>query len=224
MEERLDLELARRVDAYVEELCVPHEPALERGLAEARAAGLPTINVSANEGKLLYLIARIAGARRALEIGTLGGYSATWLARAVAPAGRVVTLEIDPRHADVARANLERCGVGAIVEVRVGPAADTLRRMIAEHEAAFDLVFIDADKERYGEYLELALQLAHPGSIILADNVIRGGRVLEAQPQEANARAAQAFNRAIASHPRLESIILPIIRDKIDGLSISLVR
>jgi len=224
MEETLDLELARKVDSYVEGLCVPRDQELERGLAEARAAGLPAINVSANEGKLLYLIARMAGARRVLEIGTLGGYSTAWLARALPDGGRVVTLEVAGRHADVARRNLERAGVGARVEIRVGPASVSLRRMIAERVAPFDLVFIDADKESYGEYLELGLELAHPGSVILADNVIRGGRVVAPDPGDASDRAVSAFNRAIAAHPRLESLILPIIRERLDGLSISIVR
>jgi predicted O-methyltransferase YrrM len=224
MEETLDLELARRVDAYVEELCVPRDQDLERSLAGARAAGLPAINVSPNEGKLLYLIARMAGARRVLEIGTLAGYSAAWLARAVPDDGRVVTLEVDRRHAEVARENLERAGLGRRVEIRVGPASVSLRRMIADREAAFDLIFIDADKEHYGEYLELSVQLARPGSVILADNVIRGGRVLRPDPGNASDVAVSAFNRAIAAHPRLESLILPIIREKLDGLSISIVR
>jgi caffeoyl-CoA O-methyltransferase len=224
MSERLDLALALDVDAYIEGLFVPPDGHLAQALDDARKAGLPAINVSANEGKLLHLIARIAGARRILEVGTLGGYSTAWLARAVPTDGHVVTLEIDPRHAEVARKNLARCGLGERVEIREGPAATTLRRMIADGEAPFDLVFIDADKPAYCEYLELTLQLARPGTVILADNLIRDGQVLEDAPRDENARAAKAFNRAIATHPRLDSLVLPIIREKLDGLSISVVR
>ncbi len=224
MEEKLDQELAESVDRYIEALFAPREAALEQGLADARAAGLPEIQVSANEGKLLYLIARIARVRRVLEIGTLGGFSTTWLARAVPADGQVVSLEIDPRHAEVARNNLDRAGVGRRVVIHEGPARESLRRMIEDQVEPFDLVFIDADKEGNCEYLELSLNLTRPGSVILADNLIRGGRVLESEPAEANARAARRYNDAIARHPRLESIVLPIIRDNLDGLSISIVR
>jgi predicted O-methyltransferase YrrM len=193
-------------------------------LVEARAAGLPAIQVSANEGKLLYLIARLVRAERILEIGTLGGFSTTWLARAVPASGKVITLELDAHHAQVARDNLDRTGVGERVEIRVGRAAESLGRMIAEREAPFDVVFIDADKEGYCEYLDLSLRLTHPGSVILADNVIRGGQVLDAGSSDSRVRAAAVFNQTIAAHARLDSIVLPIIRTNLDGLSISIVR
>jgi caffeoyl-CoA O-methyltransferase len=223
MNEKLDFELATCVDRYIEELFVPPDKALTEGLAEARAQGLPDIQVAPNEGKLLYLLARIAGAARILEIGTLGGYSCTWLARAVPATGLVVTLEVDPHHAQIARRNVARAGLAERVDIRVGPAADALRRMTSEGEAPFDLVFIDADKERYCEYLELCLPLTRPGSVILADNLIRGGRVLEAEPGDVRVTAVKQFNATIARHPRLDSLILPIIRDELDGLSISIV-
>lgn len=224
MSHRFDEKLARRVDAYIEDLLVPSDDALARGLEDAEKAGLPPINVSPNEGKLLYLIARMARAARVLEIGTLGGYSTTWLARALPPEGRLVTLELDPRHAYVARANLVRAGVGDRVEIRVGPASASLRALIEQREPPFDLVFIDADKEGYVEYLDLSLQLVRPGSVVLADNLIRNGAVLHRSPKDPLARGVKAFNERIAAHPRLESLILPIIREKLDGLSISLVR
>jgi predicted O-methyltransferase YrrM len=224
MPDTFDDRLAQRVDEYIERLLVPRDPALEQGLADAERAGLPAINVSANQGKLLYLIAKIAGARRVLEIGTLGGYSTTWLTRALPPDGKVVTLELDRKHADVARRNLDRAGVGDRVEVRVGRAIDSLRALIDGGEAPFDLIFIDADKGSYVEYLNLSLQLARPGTVILADNLIRNGRVLQATPPDDSARGAKAYNDAMAAHPRLDSIILPIIRDNLDGLSISIVK
>jgi len=221
MPDTLDNRLARRVDEYIERLFVPRDGALEQGLRDAGQAGLPAISVSPNEGKLLYLIAKMAGAQRALEIGTLGGYSTTWLARALPSGGRVVTLEMERKHADVARRNVDRAGVGERVEIRVGPAADTLREMIERGEALFDLIFIDADKTGYVEYLNLSMRLAHPGTVILADNVIR--RVLALAPDDEESRGIREFNEAIAAHPRLESLILPIIRENLDGLSISIV-
>ena len=224
MTEAFNEKLAQQIDDYIERLFIPRDGALSQGLKDAQGAGLPAINVSANEGKLLYLITKIAGARRVLEIGTLGGYSTTWLARALPPDGKVVTLELSDRHAAIARQNLDRAGVGHKVEVRIGRAVDLLRAMIQSGEMPFDVVFIDADKETYVEYLNLSIQLAHPGSLILADNLLRNGRVIDAHPADANARGAKAYNEAMAAHPRLDSLILPIIRENLDGLSISIVK
>ncbi len=216
-------QLAHQIDAYIKRLFIPQDDGLAQGLKDAQAAGLPSINVSPNEGKLLYLVAKMSRASRILEIGTLGGFSATWLARALPPDGRLITLELERKHADVARQNLDRAGLGDRVEIRVGRAIDSLRNMIASGEEPFDVIFIDADKPAYLDYLNLALQLSRPGTIILADNLIRNGRVMEADPGDANARAVRAYNAAIAAHPRLDSIVLPIIRENIDGLSISIV-
>lgn len=224
MSERFDDTLARQVDAYVERLFVRADPDLDNVLSASAASGLPSISVSPNEGKLLHLLARMAGAHRILEIGTLGGYSTVWLARALPPDGRLVTLEIDERHAEVARRNLARCAVDHLVEVRLGPAMQTLRSMVADRDAPFDLIFIDADKEGYPGYLEAALELARPGTVVLADNVIRGGAVMDPANADAMARAVSRFNQAIATHPRLDSLILPIIRERFDGLSLSIVR
>jgi len=222
--ESFDELLAVKVDRYIEQLFNPHDEALAQNLQTAQAADLPTINVSPNEGKLLYLIAKMAGVQRVLEIGTLGGYSTTWLARALPSGGKVITLELDQKHADVARQNLDRAGVADRVEVRAGRAADSLRQMIDQREAPFDLIFIDADKTGYVEYLDLSLQLSHAGTVILADNLIRNGRVIDRQPSNASARGAKAFNDALAANDKLESIILPIIRENLDGLSISIVK
>lgn len=217
-------ELLEAINRYVEDLFAPLDPVLERNVKAADAGGLPAINVSAAQGKLLYLLTRIAGARRVLEIGTLGGFSTTWLARALPPGGQVVTLEIDPAHAAVARASLERAAPGVEIDVIVGDAAQALQQMIDRGTAPFDLVFIDADKPRYLEYLELARRLSRPGTVILADNLIRHGLVLDPSVDDVSARAARAYNAAIAADPRLESIVLPILRDKVDGLGISIVK
>ena len=222
--EPVTADLLERINNYVEERFAPLDAVLERNLEAARAAGLPTINVSAAQGKLLYLLTRIAGARRVLEVGTLGGFSTTWLARALPAGGGVVTLEVDPAHADVARRNLEGAAPGVTIDVRVGDAAESLHDMLERREPAFDLVFIDADKSRYVIYLDLVLRLSRPGTVILADNVIRHGLVMDETANDESARGARAYNTAISSHPRLETIVLPILRDTIDGLAISLVR
>jgi predicted O-methyltransferase YrrM len=222
--EPMNEQLMERIDRYIENLFTPSDAALVENLKDADAAGLPSINVSPNQGKLLYLLAKMAGARRILEIGTLGGYSTTWLARAVPADGCVITLEREPKHAEVARHNLERAGLGPVVEIRVGPADDSLRELIRSKAAPFDLIFIDADKPGYVAYLDLSLQLARPGTVILADNVIRHGRVLDPAPADAGDRGVRDYNEAIARHPRLESLVLPIVRHRVDGLAISIVR
>jgi predicted O-methyltransferase YrrM len=220
----VDARLLEDIDRYIEALSAPNDPALAACLTTAEAAGLPAINVSAVEGKLLYVVARLAGARRVLEIGTLAGYSTIWLARAVPADGAVVTLEINPIHAQVARQNLRRAVTHVTVDVRVGAAAATLRNMIACGQAPFDLIFIDADKPCYAEYLDLGLRLARPGTVVLADNVIRHGAVLDRAAADANAEGVRAYNAAVAAHPRLESVIVPMFREIVDGLSIARVR
>lgn len=211
--------LLRDVDAYVEGLFAPPDEALEAALSDSREAGLPQINVSASEGRLLQLLAEIADARNILEIGTLGGYSTIHFARALPADGTVISLELDERHAEVARHNIERAGLSAKVEVRVGDARDSLAAMVEANVEPFDLIFIDADKESYPEYLERAMELSYPGSLILADNAIRGGSVLD--PGDASARATREFNERIAGDPRLSALVLPLIRDRVDGLAIA---
>ncbi len=217
-------QLARRIDTYIESLFVPPDPVLVANIENASAAGLPPINVTANQGKFLYLLARIAGARRVLEIGTLGGYSTTWLARALSPNGRLVTLEFDPVHAITARNSLAAAGLDAIVEVRVGDAAASMATIIEAGEPPFDFIFIDADKTGYVKYLDLALRLSRPGTVIVADNIIRNGAVMEENPDDASDRGAKAYNVAVAANPQLESIALPMFKDKLDGMAISRVR
>ena len=213
--------LLGEIDVYIEELFAPRDEALEAALKESRRAGLPEIQVSPNEGVLLGLLAQMVGARRILEIGTLGGYSAIHLARALPEDGALISLEIDERRAEVAKSNVERAGLGGKVEIRVGDAKVLLARVVEREEGPFDLVFIDADKEGYPEYLEWAMRLSRPGSLILADNTIRGGSVLD--PKDDSARATREFNEKLARDPRLSGIVLPLIRERIDGLAIALV-
>jgi predicted O-methyltransferase YrrM len=220
----LDHALLERLDAYIEDLFAAQDDALTNNLRRSQAEGLPSINVSAAQGKLLYLLTKLRGARRVLEIGTLGGYSTTWFARALPAGGHVVTLELDPRHARVARQNLEGVAPGVAIDIRVGDAVATLESMSTAREEPFDVVFIDADKPRYVDYLERTLVLARTGSLVLADNVIRHGDVLDPAAGDENAAGVRRYNAAIAAHPRLESIVLPIIREKLDGLAISLVK
>ena len=185
---------------------------------------MPAIAISPAQGRLLYLLAKIAGAKRILEIGTLGGYSTTVMGRALPEDGKLVTLELEAKHAGVARKNLDRAGVGELVEIRVGKAGDSLEAMIAAKEEPFDLIFIDADKTGYIGYLHQVLYLSKPGTVIVADNLIRHGDVLQEEAPDAMAGAVKEFNAIIAAHDGLESIVLPILKGKIDGMSISRVK
>ena len=215
-------DLLRRVDDYVGGLFAPPNLALEDALRRSREAGLPEINVSATEGKLLLMLAEMVGARRILEIGTLGGYSAIHLARALSENGALISLELDERHAAVARENVAGAGLESKVEVRVGDARELLAGMVENGEKPFDVVFIDADKGGYPEYLGWALRLSRPGSLILGDNAIRGGSVLDAGDE--SSRAMREFNEKLARDPRLSAIVLPLLRERIDGLAIARVR
>jgi caffeoyl-CoA O-methyltransferase len=211
-----------QIDGYIEGLFAPQDEALEVAVREAQRAGLPEIHVSPNEGKLLRLLAEIVGARRILEIGTLGGYSAINLARGMAEDGLLISLEIDEHHAEVARQNVERAGLAEKVEIRVGDAKELLAKIAGSDEGPFDIIFIDADKEGYPEYLEWALRLSRSGSLILGDNTIWGGTIIE--PQDEPARAIHEFNERLAGDPQLSAIILPIMRERVDGLAIARVR
>ena len=212
-------DLLLRIDTYIEELFAPPDPALEGALRRSRAVGLPEIQISPTEGKLLRLLAEIAGVRRILEIGTLGGYSTIHLAGALPEGGLLVSLEVDERNAGVARENIAEAGLESVVEVRVGDARELLARMFEDGEGPFDLTFIDADKGGYPEYLEWALRLSRPGSLILGDNAIMGGSVIE--PEEGSAQAIRQFNERLAQDPRLSAIVLPLIRGRVDGLAIA---
>jgi caffeoyl-CoA O-methyltransferase len=214
--------LLTAIDCYIEQLFAPQDAALEAALRESQRAGLPEIQVSPNEGKLVQLLAEMIGARRILEIGTLGGYSTIHFGRALPEDGVLISLEIDGRHAEAARKNIERAGLYQEVEVRVGDARRLLAQLVERNEEPFDLIFIDADKEGYPEYLEWSMRLSRPGSLILADNTIRGGSVLD--PRDESAWATRDFNEEIANDPRLSAIVVPLIRERVDGLAIARVR
>ncbi|MCM3342459.1 O-methyltransferase [Paenibacillus sp. MER TA 81-3] len=212
------------VDRYFTNLLVPSDPVLDSVLAANAAAGLPPIDVSPNQGKLLHLLARVQCARNVLEIGTLGGYSTIWLARALPQDGRVVTLEADLKHAEVARANIQRAGVADIVELRTGLAVDTLAQLEAEGSGPFDLIFIDADKPSNPEYFAWALKLSRQGSLIIGDNVVRGGAVLDEASDDPSVQGVRRFCELIAAEPRVSATAIQTVGSKgYDGFSIALV-
>ena len=212
------------VDRYLTDLLVPADAALAATLEESARAGLPPIAVSPTEGKLLHLLARVHGAREILEIGTLGGYSTIWLARALPPGGRLVTLELDPAHAEVARANVARAGLAGAVELRVGPALETLPRLAAERRGPFDLVFLDADKGGYPAYLAWALRLTRRGSLIVADNVVRDGAVIDPASDDPNVLGVRRFLELLAAEPRVSATAVQTVGGKgYDGFAIALV-
>lgn len=211
------------VDRYFEELFVPDDPVLDAALEETAAAGLPAINVAPNQGKLLALLARAIGARSILEIGTLGGYSTIWLGRALPPDGRLISLELDPKHAEVARANLARAGLAEIAEVRVGPALEALPQLAAEGHGPFDLVFIDADKQNNRPYFEWSLKLTRPGSLIIIDNVVRSGAVIDAASTDASVQGVRRLNDLLTSEPSIFATAIQTVGSKgYDGLTIAL--
>jgi predicted O-methyltransferase YrrM len=213
-----------QVDAYLVERLAATDDVLEAVHDDSVAAGLPDIAVSAVQGKLLHLLARAVRARSVLEVGTLGGYSTLWLARALPSGGRVVTLELDPHHAEVARANLAAAGVPDLVDVRVGPALDTLRALVAEGAGPFDLVFVDADKENNAAYVELALSLSRPGTLVVVDNVVRGGAVVHRDHADPRVQGTRALFDYLAREPRLDSTALQTVGAKgYDGFVLALV-
>ncbi len=212
------------VDDYFQSELMPTDPVLEAALANSSAAGLPAIAVAPNQGKLLNLIARMHGAARILEVGTLGGYSTIWLARALPEGGRLVSLEYEQKHADVARANLELAGLSDRVEVRVGAALASLDAMIEAGEAPYDLVFIDADKPNNPHYFRRALSLTRKGSVIICDNVVRNGAVIDADHQDDRVQGSRRFAEAVGAEPRVEATVVQTVGSKgYDGFALALV-
>lgn len=213
------------VDDYFSEQLVGHDPVLEAATADAAAAGLPEIAVAPNQGKLLHLLALTQGARRILEVGTLGGYSAIWLGRALPQDGTLITLELDPKHAEVARGNLARAGLGKVAQVRVGRAADSLAALVEEAVEPFDLVFIDADKPSNPEYFRRALELTRPGSLIIVDNVVRGGRIADAESTDPAVVGTRELHALLAAEPRVSATSVQTVGSKgYDGFTLARVQ
>ena len=212
------------VDRYLAQLLIPPDAALDGAVESSAAAGLPAIAVSPMQGKFLHLLARIHGARTVLEIGTLGGYSTIWLARALPPGGRVVTLEMDAKHAGVARANFERAGLADVIEVRLGRAIELLPPLAREGIGPFDFIFIDADKASIPEYFEWALKLSRVGTVIVVDNVIRAGGVIDADSTDPNIIGVRRFNEMLALEQRVDATTLQTVGIKgYDGFTLALV-
>ena len=211
------------VDRYITEMLVPPDAVLEAALEASDAAGLPRIAVAPNQGKLLQLLARARGARRILEIGTLGGYSTIWLARALPAGGRLITLEVEPKHAEVARANIARAGLASVVDVRLGAALETLPRLAAERAGPFDLTFIDADKSNIPSYFEWALKLAAPGGLIVVDNVIRDGAVVDDASTDPSVKGVRRLNELLRAEPRVSATTIQTVGARgYDGFTLAM--
>jgi predicted O-methyltransferase YrrM len=210
------------VDDYITTTFKDSDAALEAALKATVDAGMPEIQIAPNQGKFLLLLAQMSGARTVLEIGTLAGYSTIWLARAVPEDGRVITCELEQKHAAVARANIARAGLAKKVDVRVGPALDTVKQLVAEKHAPFDFIFIDADKVGYPAYLEWSLKLSKAGTVIVADNVVRDGAVADPKSEDESVQAVRKYNEMLASNPRLTSTVLQTVGMKgYDGFAIA---
>ncbi len=212
------------VDRYLDNLLLSPDPVLEAVLGASSAAGLPTVNVAPNQGKLLHLLVLACGVRTVLEIGTLGGYSTIWLARSLPASGQLVSLETDPRHAATARENIARAGLSDIVEIVLGPALETLPELKAQHRPPFDLVFIDADKPSTAEYFGWSLEMSHVGTVIIVDNVVRGGRVCEPGSADRNVQGMRRFLDQVANEPRVSATAVQTVGVKgYDGFLLAVV-
>jgi predicted O-methyltransferase YrrM len=207
-------ELWGAVDQYIADQLIPSDPVLDEIVAANAAAELPAIDVAPNQGKLLHLLARIMGARKILEIGTLGGYSTIWLARALSEGGRMITLEANAKHADVARTNIARAGLDSTITLRLGAALDTLPQLAQEGEGPFDLIFIDADKPNIPSYVAWALKLSRKGTLIVVDNIIRKGKVIDASSDDPNVQGARRLFEMLATEPRLQATALQTVGSK----------
>lgn len=220
-----DQETWTDVDAFIADLLVHPDPALDAALAATEAAGMPAIEVAPSHGKLLMLLAMIRGAGRILEIGTLGGYSTIWLARALPADGRLVSLEASGKHAEIARANIERAGLGDRVEVRVGPALGSLSKLAEEGAGPFDFVFIDADKENNPHYFEWALKLSRPGTVIVADNVVRYGGITHSASSDPSVKGVRGLLELVADEPRVSATAIQTVSLKgHDGFALAVVK
>jgi len=221
----MDKKLFIAVDEYINTLLVPEDEALLATKNSIEENNIPQIRISANQGKFLYLLALLCRAQNILEIGTLGGYSTIWLARALPDNGRLITIEVDPKHASVAQKNIERAGLDDKVDIRIGKALEILSRMEMESQEPFDMIFIDADKPPYAEYFQWALKLSHPGTLIIADNVIRDGKVLDADSKDEMVKGVQRFNTLLAATQSVTATIIQTVGEKDhDGMAIAIVK
>jgi len=221
----MDQKIFKEVDSYISDLFNPEDAALTAAELSHKKEGIPHINVSPNLGRLLYLFAKLVNAKKILELGTLAGYSTIWLAKALPETGRVISLEVDPHHADIALKNISRAGLSDKIEIRVGKAIELLPQLVTENAGPFDMIFIDADKPPYTEYFEWALKMSRPGTLIIADNVIRDGKVLDPNHDDPMVQGAQRFNKALAANERVYATILQTIGVKeYDGMAIAVVK
>jgi predicted O-methyltransferase YrrM len=221
----MDTNIFEKTDAYIRDLLAPEDAALKDTITSLETEGIPQISVSANQGKFLQVLALLCKATKILELGTLGGYSTIWMARSLPDSGKIVTVELDEKHARVAQANFQKAGVADKVDQRLGKALEILPQMISNNEGPFDMIFIDADKPPYAEYFEYALKLSRPGTLIICDNVIREGKVLEPHPADASAQGAKRFNEVLARHTEVAATILQTVGVKEhDGMAIAVVK
>lgn len=218
------IEIWKKVDNFFTDALIPADTALDAALAVNREADLPAIDVTPLQGKFLELLIRATGAKRVLELGTLGGYSTIWMARAVGENGKVITLELEKRHAEIARRNIDNAGLADRVELRVGPASDSLAALIAEKSAPFDFIFMDADKAGYPNYIRQSLKLSRPGTLIIADNVVRDGKVIDPENPDPHIKGVRRFTEIVAAEPRLSTTVLQTVGSKgYDGFAIAMV-
>jgi len=220
----MNQQLFESVDNYINNLLVEEDDALRATEASILKNDIPQISISPNQGKFLQILARLCNAKKILEVGTLAGYSTIWLARALSKTGRLISLEFDPKHASVAKQNIDRAGLGSMVEIRVGKALDTLPQLEKEGAGPFDMIFIDADKSPYAEYFQWALKLSRPGTLIVADNVIREGKVLDPGSSDEMVKGVQRFNDVLAKTTSVTATIIQTVGTKEhDGMAIAIV-
>lgn len=213
------------VDRYLSDTLISPDQRIDDALEANACAGLPAIDVAPSQGKLLHLLARVQGARRILEIGTLGGYSTIWLARALPADGQLITLELDPKHAAVASSNIQRAGLSSLVDIRVGPALDSLAKLHAEDPTPFDFIFLDADKPNNPNYLEWAVKLSRPGTLILGDNVVRDGAIVDPNDEDPRVIGTRTFIERLGKHPRLDATAIQTVGVKgYDGFALAVVK
>lgn len=220
----MDTEIFSKVDKYISDLLAPEDKALTDAIKSLDSEGLPQHSVSANQGKFLQVMMIVCNAKKVLELGTLGGYSTIWLARALPDNGKIITIEVDKHHADVAQKNIENAGLSQKIDLRVGKALDILPQIIAENDERFDMIFIDADKPPYTEYFDFALQLSRPGTLIICDNVIREGKVLDNNSEDDKVQGVQRLNKMLSENKRVTATILHTVGVKeYDGMAIAVV-